>query len=233
MSRNTRAAALITTIVLAISAVPVPAGAWSNGTEGCDSYGTHDWILDQALQAVGEQADWVRTGVALRATDDPDCVDGIDHASGSWWHVYDRWGSEWGGADEAAAVWFKRTKNRVAKGRYKAASKALGYLAHIVGDIGNPMHTDSSAKEEDIHSSYERAVDTRISDYRFNYNGPDAAKPGPRVRRLAGVSHQSYWDLVNAYDRHGYNDKVHRITKRQLNRATNVVADLITSMGSG
>lgn len=230
MRSGTRRWAFLISIVMVLSSFATPALAWSNGTDGCDSYGTHDWILDQALQSVGEEAGWVRTGVALRATDDPDCVDGIDHASGSWWHVYDRWGDEWGGADEAARVWFKRTQNRLAKGRHKAASKALGYLAHIVGDIGNPMHTDSSKKEDRIHSSYERAVDTRVGDYRFNYNGPDSAKPAPRVRRLAGVSHESYWRLVNAYDAHGYNDTAHRITKRQLNRATNALADLITSL---
>jgi hypothetical protein len=55
---------------------------------------------------------WVKDRVALRATDDPDCKDGIDHASGTWGHVYDRWGDEWGGADEATRVWFRRTKRR-------------------------------------------------------------------------------------------------------------------------
>jgi hypothetical protein len=33
---------------------------------------------------------------ALRATDNPDTVDGIDHASGTWWHVYDEWGLDLG-----------------------------------------------------------------------------------------------------------------------------------------
>jgi hypothetical protein len=35
---------------------------------------------------------------------------------------------------------------------------------------------------------------------------------------------------VRTYDRRGYNSKVHRITKRQLKRAANAVADLITSL---
>ena len=207
---------------------PAPASGWSNGTEGCNSYGTHDWILDQALQAVGEQADWVRTRVALRATDDPDCVDGIDHASGTWWHVYDRWGSEYGGADEAAQVWFRRTKRRLADNRPRSASKALGYLAHIVGDVANPMHTDSSEREDRVHSSYEQAVDRRS--YRFRYDGRDGARPLRKTRRVARVAHRSYWELVREYDRHGYNRTVHRITKRQLNRASNAMADLITSL---
>jgi hypothetical protein len=39
---------------------------------GCNSFGTHDWILKKAIRAVGNMASWVRVRVALRATDDPD-----------------------------------------------------------------------------------------------------------------------------------------------------------------
>lgn len=35
---------------------------------------------------------------------------------------------------------------------------------------------------------------------------------------------------VREYDRHDYNRTVHRITKRQLNRAANAMADLMTSL---
>lgn len=141
----------------------------------------------------------------------------------------DRWGSHYGGADEAARVWFKRTRNRLANGKPMAASKALGYLAHIVGDVGNPMHTDQSDKEEPIHSSYESAVDSRIADYRFSSDGLKRVKPGVAVRRLARKSHEKYW-RHNAYDAHSYNTRVHRITKRQLKHAANAVADLIGSL---
>ena len=194
-----------------------------------DSYGTHDWILDKAVEAAGEDASWVRVRVALEATDDPDTKDGIDHASGTWWHIYDRWGDEYGGADEAARVWFRRMHRRLDAGRERAASKALGYLAHIVGDVSQPMHTDSSDKEEGVHSSYEQAADRRLERYRFSYDGSDAANAGPRTRALARRAHKSYWSLVDTYDAKGYNRKVHRITKRQLKRAANALADLLTT----
>lgn len=209
--------------------VPTPAAAWSNGVDGPDSYGTHDWILDKALEAAGEEASWVRVRVALKATDDPDTKDGIDHASGTWWHVYDRWGDEYGGADEAARVWFRRMHRRLDAGRERAASKAVGYLAHIIGDVAQPMHTDSSDKEDGVHSSYEEAVDQRLERYRFSYDGADAAKAGPRTRAVARRAHESYWGLVDAYEAKGYNRKVHRITKRQLKRAANALADLLTT----
>jgi hypothetical protein len=48
-----------------------PAAGWANGTNGCNSYGTHDWVLKKAIKAVRDDASWVRVRVALRATDDP------------------------------------------------------------------------------------------------------------------------------------------------------------------
>ncbi len=217
----------------------VRAAGWSNGTDGCNSYGTHDWLLDNAIDAAGDDASWVKRRVALRATDDPDCKDGIDHASGTWWHVYDRWGETYGDAHEATAVWFRRAKNRLAAGNERGASRALGIMSHFIADVANPMHTDQRDREERVHSSYETAVDRRINAvspedgseaFTFTYDGRDVAKPGPRTRRVARTAHRYYFDLVRAYDNHGYNEKVARITQRQLNRAANALADLVTAL---
>jgi hypothetical protein len=223
-------AGLIAMLVVAsfVPAQPVAMG-WANGTGGCNSFGTHDWILKKAIGAAEADANWVRTRVALRATDDPDCEDGIDHASGTWWHVYDRWGSYYGGADEAAAVWFRRIKHRLDDFRERVASKALGYLAHIVGDIGQPMHTDQRDREDSIHSPYESDVDERVG-FSFPYDGRQPAKPAKTVRRLAHRAHRHYFDLIRAYDRHGFNRKVRKITRRQLRDATNELADLIAAL---
>jgi hypothetical protein len=182
-------------LVLAILAPAPPAGSWSNGTDGCNSFGTHDWILKKAIRAAGEEASWVRMRVALRATDDPDCKDGIDHASGTWWHVYDEWGDEWGGADEATRVWFRRMKRRLEGDRERATSRALGIMSHFVADVGQPMHTDSSKREDRVHGPYEEAVDRRIPDYPFRYDGRDAARPAARTRRVArqGTSSIGSW----------------------------------------
>jgi hypothetical protein len=104
-------------------------------------------------------------------------------------------------------------------------------MSHFVADVAQPMHTDSSDREDRVHGPYESAVDRRIPDYRFRYDGRESARPAVRTRRVARQAHKFYRELVRAYDRHGYNRKVHRITKRQLKRAANALADLITSMG--
>jgi hypothetical protein len=36
--------------------------------------------------------------------------------------------------------------------------------------------------------------------------------------------------FVETYDEHGYNDRVARITQRQLERAANALADLIAAL---
>lgn len=211
-----------------------PLSAWSNGRAGPDSFGTHDWILQRAATAVEDELPWLRLRVALRATDDPDVRDGIDHASGSWWHVWDEWGATYGGAPEAARVWAGRAQRRLDAGRERAASRAVGILGHIVGDVAQPMHTDSSDREEGVHSSYEVAVDGRSERgdgiYAFSFDGVDVARPYSGTVAVARQAHLAYRDLVRIYDSYGYNPRVHRITKRQLNRAANVLADLLASL---
>jgi hypothetical protein len=213
MSLRARAAVVGLVVMSLVPASAPPGLTWANGTGGCNSFGAHDWILKKAIKAAGNDASWVRMRVGLRATDDPD-----------WW------GNEWGAADEATAVWFRRTKRRLEASRERAASRALGIMSHFIADVANPMHTDQSNKEEDIHSPYEDDVDERIQHYPFRYDGGDDARPGPLTRRVARIAHRSYWDLVNAYDGHDYNRKVHRITRRQLRRAVNALADLVISL---
>jgi hypothetical protein len=55
-----------------------------------------------------------------------------------------RWGDEWGGADEATAVWFRRSKRRLEGGRERSASKA-GDHEPLHPDVANPMHTEAGA----------------------------------------------------------------------------------------
>jgi hypothetical protein len=159
----------------------------------------------------------------------------LDHASGTWWHVWDEWGATYGGAPEAVEVWFDRARQRLANGRACAASKALGIMAHLLGDVANPMHTDGALEVEDhVHGPYESDVDSpsEIGDdvYTFNFDGVDSATPYQRAVKVARQAHRFYRELVRTYDRRGYNARVHRITKRQLNRAADAVADVVAAL---
>ena len=182
-----------------------------------------------ALRAADDEASWVDSRVALKATDDPDTRNGIDHASKARWHAYDRWGKNFGRAHEAAQVWFHRIRKRLKAGHERRASRAIGVLAHIIGDVAQPMHTDHRDRERSIHRPYERDVDLRIG-YHFLYDGEQSVRPRGTTISVASQAHEDYFRLINAYGRRGYNRKVHRITKRQLRRAANALADLITSI---
>lgn len=70
----------------------------------------------------------------------------------------------------------------------------------------------------------------RDSVYRFRYDGRDPARPYRRTLKVARRSHRFYYELVRKYDRRGYSRGVHRITKRQLNRGANALADLIRAI---
>jgi hypothetical protein len=227
-----RAVLVIVAIVLA-----TPAGealAWSNGRSGPNSFGTHDWIVREGVRLADRHGGWVCLRIAMRASDDPDTTSGIDHASGTWWHIWDEWGSTYGGAPEAVAVWYRRAERKLARGERCPASRALGIMAHMLGDVAQPMHTDQTRAEEAVHSSYESAVDSRCSAtscrYRARNDGWDRVGPYTRTRSLARQAHKSYRALVRSYRRTGYSAKVDSSSRRQLNRAANALADLIRSM---
>jgi hypothetical protein len=225
---------IFTVLVIGLVAPAGEALAWSNGRSGPNSFGTHDWIVREGVRLAGRRGRWVCLKTAMRASDDPDTKNGIDHASGTWWHVWDEWGSAYGGAPEAVAVWHRRADRKLARGRRCPASRALGLMAHMLGDVAQPMHTDQTKAEEAIHSSYERSVDSRCTAascrYRARNDGRDSGGPYARTRRLALQAHPSYRPLVRSYRRGGYTRRVDAITRRQLNRASNILADLIRSL---
>jgi hypothetical protein len=62
--------------------------------------------------------------------------------------------------------------------------------------------------------------------FRFHYDGRHSGKPGRKAKHVARASHRLYRRLVRAYIRNRYSPFVHRLTKRQLNRGANAVADV-------
>src|SRR5829696_1961342 len=61
--------------VALLSATAGPALGWGNGGNLGNGYGTHDWIVGQAIKVFGETPPaWFDLDAALLATDDPDKV---------------------------------------------------------------------------------------------------------------------------------------------------------------
>jgi len=221
-------------MVACVILVPSDALAWSNGNAGPNSFGAHDWVLREGVRMSG-RGRWVCMRTALKATDDPDTRNGINYASGTWWHVWDEWGATYGGAPEAVAVWFRRVEVRRRAGNRCGASRALGIMAHMLADVAQPMHTDGRLPVEDsVHSAFEQAVDDRCDistcRYRAHHDGFDRGPAFARTRAVARAAHRFYGSLVRTFARDGYSPRVDRITSKQLNRAANALSDLIRSM---
>lgn len=210
--------------------------AWSNGTSGGDSFGTHDWVLYEAKRLADQDgAGWVDLSTALVATDDPDTV-----LHDTYHHVYDVWGSPYGDADAQIAKVYAQIVSARDAGNYTLASTLLGHLAHYYADISNPLHTDQSTAEESMHSSYETAAQAYTD--APGENAAWAVGDGLRTtsdvaldaRNVASQAHTDYSALVTGYVDGGISDAtVQAITRRALNRAANNLADVIQSLEEG
>lgn len=153
-----RLAAVLLTALVAFAGTVAPVSAWSNRGDG---YGTHDWILDQALRllnARGIQHDWVNRKIALQATDDPDTVEVAADPTRKAEHVFRAPGPR-GGAVDRITEHYAKLQRLYGAHKYDRASYHLGMLAHFWGDISMPYHTERAAKEvPEEHHTYEGLV---------------------------------------------------------------------------
>jgi len=132
----------------------MPALAWGNGGNLGNGYGTHDWIISQALKVFGDSPPaWLDVNVALLASDDPDKV---------FWaaneHVFYEKGYGRGAVDRISEFYHQTLVAHQA-GDDARASTTFGWMAHYVGDILQPYHTSYAAiKLDDSHLRYENLV---------------------------------------------------------------------------
>ena len=222
---------LVVTVAIGVLGAS-PAFGWSNGDFGGGGYGTHDWVLQQANRIAGSEG-WVDLAAALPMTDDPDNV------LRDWnHHTYDVWGTYEGDAPDYIASLFATAVAQLREagptGDKTAASRTVGLLAHYYADINQPMHTDSSSAETTfVHLLYELKIDSYNKTPTQNqswvvFDGiPITLEPRAASTAAATTAHGSYSQLVSTYSRYGYNTTVAGITKTQLNRAANGLADII------
>lgn len=218
--------------VLATLLLPAAAAAWSNGDDGGDGFGTHDWVLQEARRVAATRgAGWLVLKTALPRTDDPDT-----EFRDFYYHVYDVWGSRYGDAPSKVLAYYRKALAARRSGNWTAASKYAGIMAHYYADICNPLHTDQSRAEERMHGSYESRAQTLTDAVGENRDwvSYDGYKPVTDVVGLtedaAAASHRYYTALVKGYNSSGMNATVRSITRKRLNRAVNGLADLLVSI---
>lgn len=237
-------AALALTALLAVAGSIAPVAAWSNRGDG---YGTHDWILDQALRLLAERGighAWVNRTIALEATDDPDTVEVAADPSRKIEHTYTATGRR-GGAIHRITEHYAKLLRAYDANDDDEASYQLGMLAHFWGDILMPYHTHQDAQTNDNeHHAYELLVNdlTRKPEDRpgwsvanTNWNVTNMTNVRESAVAAAAYSRARYHDFDNAYQA---NDEVLSptaadITQELMIRASGDLADLIKSVPNG
>lgn len=240
-------AAISLTALLAFAGSIAPVAGWANGPDNGNGYGTHDWILDQALRLLDERGighGWVDRTIALRSTDDPDKIEVAADPSRKIEHTYTATGRR-GGAIHRITEHYAKILRALDANDDDEASYQLGMLAHFWGDLSMPYHTDQAAQEhDDEHHTYEHLVDdlTDTIDDAPTWSAANttwAVSNMPNVRTaavaLAAYSRARYdeaHDSIDANDT-SLSNAAKAVTKELMIRATGSLADLIYSAGKG
>ena len=89
------------------------------------------------------------------------------------------------------------------------------------------MHTSSSSNESStIHSGYEDAVASHLSDFSITISLEPVTNLEAYTVTVAMYSHQFYWSLVNDYAANHWTDNCHAITQACLLKAITAVASV-------
>ena len=226
------AAALIAAALVA----PVPAFGWANNH---DAYGTHDWILDQALKVLDGRVDgWLDDELARLHSDDPDYTRDPEANE----HTYRAEGRV-GGAVDRIAFHYDNAQAAYEAHDYDEASIEIGLMSHYVGDLAEPYHThmggiprgDQAKKYEQLVAPLHRdANDTPAwSSSRRTVDEIDNVRD--TAAGTAAYSRQFWKELHDRLTNNGFelSDRVSEITGLVFKRAQNDLADMIWSITQG
>lgn len=116
----------------------------------------------------------------------------------------------WGGACQAARLWYGRTVGSLRKNDWVNSAYAAGVLSHYYTDPWMPFHTGQSPRENDIHRATEWSVTCSYDSLleRLDESGYAAQVEEPcgddwleaMVTAGAERSHRHYQSLVERYD---------------------------------
>jgi zinc dependent phospholipase C len=230
-------AALVFAFVL-LASMATPALGWGNGGNLGNGYGTHDWIISQALKVFGDAPPaWLDVNAALLASDDPDKV---------FWAVNEHVFNEKGygrGAVDRITEFYHQTLTAHLAGDDQTASIAFGWMAHYVGDILQPYHTNYAAVHlDDSHLRYENLVGklTRSPEASPEWSTEDRSPKALADVRTSAIAAAAYSrkyfaELYSVFkvDETVLAPRVMEITGYLLKRASADLADMLYSIDQG
>jgi len=235
---------IIATLLIAMSLAAPAAFGWANGADtnggglGDNGYGTHDWILDNAITLAGPDGAWIAAHkqTALFASDDPDTQANPDVTL----HLFRTIGIARGGPTAVADMYYQAVE-AYKVGDMETAARCVGVLAHYYGDINQPFHTDYSAMSyEARHEQYEALVDQYTGKPGENYSWITPANyryvPVTDVRAktvsAAYFSRSKFPTLLAGLQSSTSIDQasVNLVTKQVLTRASYDLADIVRTI---
>jgi hypothetical protein len=230
-----RLARLAAAALLVAAFAPAPVSGWANNQ---DDYGTHDWVLDQALKVLDGRADWLDRELALVHTDDPDYTRDPEANE----HTYRAEGRVGGGVDRTA-YHYDLAQAAYDDHDYHEASIQIGLMSHYVADLAEPYHTHMGGIDEgDEAKKYEQLVAPL---HRDKNDTPAWSSDRRTVSKIENVrdtaagtaahSRQFFKELQDRLRSSGFKltDRVREITGSVFKRATNDLADMIWSISQG
>jgi hypothetical protein len=227
-------------LAFAMSFSVASAFAWANGGSGGNGFGTHDWVIEEAIRVAGPEGSWVDTQTALLASDDPDSM-----YTWGYLHCYYESGIYGGAPSEVARLYYQTVQAYQASDTVKA-SLLLGRLSHYYADVMNPFHSAfrglTRPPKHGGHKNYESAV-THITRRGTNESliATRAPEPVADVRKLtiaaAAYSRVLYPTLRRTFAHNGTIDVrqpvTFALTFDVLGRAVNDLADIIRTIPTG
>jgi hypothetical protein len=242
MTRSASRPSAVLIAILIAAAWVAPVAAWSNGPskDGVvgNGYGTHDWIIDQALKTFGGKVPaWFDASAARLASDDPDTL---------FWrtneHVYMEAGYGRGAVHQVVELYDKAVTH-LRMGDAKLASKDIGLLSHFYADVLNPFHTAyAAAGKHGPHEKYELLVDSRtksassMPEWQTKDRSPENVT-NIRTKTIAAAAYSrgKFAELYKEFtkDQSVLNTRVRQLTGHVLTRASRELGDIIHSVGKG
>ena len=245
--------ALAATMLLSLAPANAPsAAAWANNG---NEFGNHDWILYQAVEAIGGAPDWLDLDIALRHSDDPDTDRALADAFLARGHVYKEQGRRGGGPSAVfqhyvlAVEAYRRGEALADQGdtsgardEWDEASRLVGLLSHYEGDLAQPFHSAYAAEDDEaLHGKYEKLVAPllRHPDAWPQWQVQGAVSPSTDVRqtavRTAAYSRPFYPELRSHLRAHPgeLNARAKEITGLVLRRASADLASIIAAIPGG
>ncbi len=248
-SRPTRFAVGLAIAAMLVSVVSV--SAWSNGPHvsgnpdpaNADGYGTHDWIVDQAVKVLDGRADgWFDAHAARLVSDDPDTKGRSPGDGLGEWHVYREAGRR-GGAIQRITELYSQAVADYGAGDYHAASEDLGLLSHYYSDILNPYHSAHAGLGKDAsHKAYELLVDksTKKASDRPEWSSASRSVSSVSNIRTMAIAAAAYsrgkWSaLYGAFKDHqsSLSSRASEVTGWVMKRAARDIASIIYSVARG